>query len=254
MPYPLDLYYFSSGPRERVLEAILDAGHRVHEVIATSPKRHPKVAPSLDLARSWGIPVRLVRKRDLGSLAEELESQLFFSAGFAYIFPPELIAAAKLCLNCHGALLPKYGGARTLNWVIEKGETESGITVHQIDEGVDTGPILLQRTFPLSAFETGKSLYRKTLEFEPEVVLEALDLVARGQAVFRPQIGSDPKLLPNRCPDHSRLDPGKTLLELFDQIRAADPEDYPAYFEVAGEKICLKLWRPEKPEEEADLL
>lgn len=253
MNEPLDITFLSSGPRERVLEAILDAGHRVDRVITSGVRRHPKVGPALELAEARGIPVQVVRKRDLPGLAEELRGATLFSAGFAYILPECLLEACALALNSHGSLLPKYGGARTLNWVIENGETESGVTIHKMDAGVDTGPILLQRSFPLSPFETGKSLYRKTLAFEPEVVVEALDRVARGEAVFREQEEAV-HLLPNRVPEHSRLDPSRSLNELFDQIRAADPVDYPAYFEVAGERVCLQLWRPEKPEDEEDLI
>jgi hypothetical protein len=60
--------------------------------------------------------------------------------------------------------------------------------------------------------------------------------------------------LPNRVPEHSRLDANLSLDALFNHIRAADPDDYPAYFFVDGEKVCVRLWRPERPPNEEDLI
>jgi methionyl-tRNA formyltransferase len=249
----LELLYFSSGPRERVLNALLQAGHRVLHVFVTDPKRWPRVRPTLDLAREKGVPVATVSRADLANLGASIAGRLCLSAGFGYIFPPEFISAARLCLNVHGTLLPMYRGARTLNWVIEEGETESGVTVHRVDAGVDTGPILLQRAFPVSRFDTGASLYRKTLEFEPGVVLEAMSLLEAGNATFRPQ-PADARQHPNRTPEHSRIDPSRPLTELYDKIRAADPERYPAHFYLDGEKVCIRLWRPDRREGEDDLV
>ena len=250
----MELYYFSSGPRERVLEALLAAGHKVVGVFVTDPARWPQVVRTIEVAERHGLGVRIVHRRDLEGLGNELRGSTCLSAGFAYLFPETFIAATKVCLNVHGTLLPKYAGARTLNWVIEKGERESGVTVHVIDAGVDTGPIVLQRAFPVSPFDTARSLYRKTLAFEPAVVVEALALFESGRAVIRPQDLRGVVRYPDRTPEHSRLDPTRPLLELFDKIRAADPDRYPAHFYVGGERVCVRLWRPEKPADESDLV
>lgn len=247
------IWYFSSGPRERVLKAILEAGHEVAGVFITKLDRWPQVRPTVALAELNEICVETVDRGDLADLGQRLRGENILSVGFAFIFPPKFLTEPRLCLNLHGTLLPKYRGARTLNWVIEQGEVESGVTVHLIDEGIDTGPILLQRSFPLSPFETGRSLYRKTLDFEPGVAVAALEMVDRGDAIFTPQ-GYEIRLLPNRVPDHSRLDPGRPLIDLLPQIRAADPDAYPAYFVVNGEKVCVRIWRPDKPANERDLV
>jgi methionyl-tRNA formyltransferase len=247
------IWYFSSGPRERVLEAILAAGHEVAGVFITNLDRWPRVLPTVALAELNEIPVETVNRDDITELGCRLRDGIVFSAGFAFIFPREFLAGPRLCLNLHGTLLPKYRGARTLNWVIERGEVESGVTVHRIDEGIDTGPILLQRSFPLSPFETGRSLYHKTLVFESSVAVEALAKLDQGVAIFTPQ-ANEIETLPNRIPDHSRLDPGRSLTELLPQIRAADPEAYPAHFFVDGEKVCVRIWRPDKPTDESSLV
>ena len=250
----MELYYFSSGPRERVLRAIIEAGHTVLGVFVTDPDVWPKVQPTVDIAKRRGIPVRIVTKDTLVKVADLVGGQVCLSAGFAYLFPEQFIQSTKICLNVHGTLLPKYRGARTLNWVIENGDPESGVSVHQIDTGVDSGPILLQRSFPVSIFDTGRSLYRKTIEFEPGVVVEAVALYESGKAVFSPQ--EDPAVVrhPDRVPEHSEVDAALPLQSLYNKIRAADPERFPAYFYVGGEKVCITLWRPSKAPQEADLV
>jgi methionyl-tRNA formyltransferase len=251
----LRLHYFSGGPRERVLSALLQAGHVVEKVFVNDASRWPKIGPTIELAKGHGIAVEVVeRKLDLDRIIPEVADKTCLSVGFNYIFPSRLIASARVVLNVHGSLLPKYAGARTLGWVIENGEMESGVTVHQVDEGIDTGPILLQKAFALSPFETTRSLARKTALFEPSVVLEALlKYESEGLARALPQ-GRCESLWPNRTPEHSRLDPQQPLIALVDKIRAADPDDYPAYFEINGERVCLRMWRRDKSADEADLI
>jgi methionyl-tRNA formyltransferase len=251
----LDLVYFSGGPRERVLDAIISAGHHVRHVFVNDPARWPKILPTIALAERLGLPVTVLkRKADVTSALTICRDQLCFSAGFAYLFPTEFLSAVSACLNVHGSLLPKYAGARTLSWAIESGENESGVTVHRVDEGMDTGPILLQRSFRLSQFETTRSLARKTGDLEPSVVVDALALWEReGAAALRCQDGHPPTL-PNRVPAHSQIDPNRRLVDLFDAIRAADPDHYPAHFYVDGQKVCIRLWRPDKTTDETDLI
>lgn len=252
----MDLIYFTGGPRERVLTSVLDAGHRVTTVVANDPNRWPKVARSIEIARGRGIEVRIVSsKGELVDLYELVTGKICLSVGFNYIFDQAFIDHARIVMNVHGSLLPKYPGARTLSWAIVDGETESGVTVHRVDAGVDTGPVLLQRRFDLSHFETTRSLGRKTTEFEPSVVVEALARYEQlGEDAFKPQHGEAQPCRPNRVPSHSQIDPNRSLLSLFNEIRASDPDNYPAYFYVHGQKVCVRLWRPDKPEGEDDLV
>jgi methionyl-tRNA formyltransferase len=250
----MKLMYLSSGPREGVLRRLLASRHEVAGVFVTDPDRWPKVAPTVAIAKSEHLPLAVLKRTDLFAPPAALRDAVCLSVGFAFILPPEFLRYVRVCLNVHGTLLPKYPGARSLNWVIARGETQSGVTVHLVDEGVDSGPIVLQRSFVLSPFETGASLARKTREFEPQVVIEALDLFEReGLVIAKPQTGQRVEL-PDRIPAHSRIDPNKPLNELIDTIRAADPVHYPAFFEYGGAKICIRLWRAEKPAGEEDLL
>ena len=243
----MDLVYFSSGPRERVLNALLQSGHKVSAVFVTDPQFWPKVAPTVTLAESADIPVRIISKSELSTIGSELSGQTCLSVGFGYLFPPPFLEAVELCLNVHGTLLPDYAGARTLNWIIENCESESGVTVHKVDGGVDTGPILLQARFPLTKFDTVDSLYAKTLDFEPQVVLQALEMVEDGTARYTTQTQDHTSVVryPDRVPEDSEIDPTRSLTELYDKIRAAPPDRFPAYFFVNGEKVCIRMWRPD---------
>ena len=247
--------YLSSGPREAVLERIIAENINVSGVYVTDPARWPRVRPTIALAERLRLPVHILRRADLAAPPPALRGAHCLSVGFGLILPPAFLAHIAVCLNAHATLLPKYAGARTLNWVIARGELESGVTVHIVDAGVDAGPIVLQRAFRLSPFETGRSLARKSRAFEPGVVVEALrKFEAEGIAAARPQDLVAGERLPDRTPAHSEIDPTRPLTELFDQIRAADADAYPAHFYVAGEKVCVKLWRPDKPADEADLV
>lgn len=251
----MKLYYFSSGPREGVFKRILDMGINVEGVFVTDPDSAPKIMPTIDLAKENNIPVQVVKKSELLTFYQVLSPEILcFSAGFKYLFPKAFLDHFKLVLNVHGTLLPHYGGARTLNWIIENGELQSGITVHKIDTGIDTGPVLLQRSFDITPFDTGKSLYRKTLEFEPQVVEEALRLILDEKASFTAQVYNNVIAHPNRTPEHSRIDPSLPLCDLINKIRAADSETYPAYFDYHGEKMGIKLFRVNKKDEEKDTL
>jgi methionyl-tRNA formyltransferase len=251
----LDLIYFSGGARERVLQAILSAGHRVTDIFINDPERWPKVKPTIELAEMHSIPVHVVKsKAEILDILPAISGRNCLSVGFNYLFPRHVLEKVRIFLNVHGSLLPKYPGARTLAWAIANGESESGVTVHLVDEGMDTGPILLQRVFALSRFDTTRSLSRKTSLFEPQVVIDALARYEElGEDAFSIQEETT-VAPPNRVPGHSRLDANLSLGALFNHIRAADPDNYPAHFFVDGEKVCIRLWRPEKPANEEDLI
>lgn len=244
---------FIGGPRHNAFQAILSNEYHVSHVFFPDNK-NPKLHLSRLLATTHQIPYSFISKDQISNFSSFIKNKLCISLGFPYLFPTDFYQSAKLFINVHGTLLPKYRGGCTLNWVIENGDEESGVTVHLIDEGCDTGDIIIQKRFAVSKFDTGKSLYRKTLEFEPSVIIEALNLIMTGKYELQAQADRNIKQYPNRQPDHSEVNPEKTLLQLYNQIRASDPKDYPAYFLVDGEKVCITLWRANKPSNEEDTL
>lgn len=252
----MEICYFAGGARERVLARILDCGHVVSCIYANSPTVFPKVAPTIELAESRNIPVRIIkRKSDLENIISDIAGKFCLSVGFSYILPSKVFNSASLFLNVHGTLLPKFRGMGAAPWLIDVGEKEAGVTVHLIDEGVDTGDIILQKSIAVSPFDTYRSITRKVLEMEPSVVVAAIDIVERdGVATARPQPIQLGPTYPNREPKHSELDPSKSLADLFNKIRSSDPDRFPAYFFHEGQKVCIRMWRPDKPEDESDMI
>ena len=248
-----NLILFVGGPRHKVLQALIENNIRIGLVFIPEIENF-RLIPSIEMCNNYGIPIKKISKSQLKEQLPEIHNKPCLSLGFPYLFPKEFLEKTRFVVNVHGTLLPKYRGSRTLNWVIENGDTTSGVTVHFVDEGCDTGDIILQKSFSVSEFDTGKSLYRKTLEFEPGVVVEALKMLSKRNFKVRSQQKLLSTQYPNRQPFHSEIDPRKPLVDLYNKIRAADSENYPAYFFINEQKICIKIWREKKLDDEDDML
>jgi len=154
---------------------------------------------------------------------------------------PELLAIPRHGgINIHDALLPKYGGFAPINWAIINGERETGVTVHQMNEDLDLGDIILQRRVVIGEHETATDIFKKTLPLFPEMILEALDLIASGQARYTPQDPRQATFFHKRSERDSLIDWNCTNEEVYNLIRAqADP--YPnAYTCFQGRKLKIK--------------
>jgi len=113
---------------------------------------------------------------------------LLFSINYLFIINKDIISYPRLfALNIHGSLLPKYRGRTPHVWAIINGEKETGITIHKIDEGVDTGDILLQESIEINNNDTGASILDKYNEIYPIVIEKALSIVVSGDYSFRKQ-------------------------------------------------------------------
>ena len=141
------------------------------------------------LALKHGVPVFQPRRiRQEEALVAELQPDVAVVMAYGQILPKAVLDAPRLgCLNLHASLLPKYRGAAPIQAAILAGDAESGITVMYMDEGLDTGDILLEEKLPLSAQETGGSLHDRLAELAPAALLRALQLLANGTAPRVPQ-------------------------------------------------------------------
>jgi methionyl-tRNA formyltransferase len=194
-----------------------------------------------------------VRRAALRERLCQLAPDVALLVGWPHIIEAETVENPPcLLLNSHPALLPEYRGINPWGFVIENGESRTGCTVHRIDEGVDSGPILHREEVSLTAFDTYRSLRNKALQAEEIAVCRALKKLQSGTAEFVAQDESKARLYPKRTPADGELDPKQPLAVLVDRIRAADPERFPAYFYHRGEKVCVRLWRPARPVTEDD--
>jgi methionyl-tRNA formyltransferase len=233
------------------LEGLQETGWAVTQIVINDPDK------SEDLARlcsNQKIALEVLGNRNMIDVWTTRPAGLFLSSGFPRLFKPDFVARLPLMVNIHPSLLPKYRGRSTIVWAIVAGDVECGLTAHLIDEGVDTGPILAQKRLPLSIFDTPRSLLRKLFSAEPLFIKDVLIDLSRGTLTPRPQPGRNEPLLPNRKPEHSRIDPNRPLRELYNTIRAGDPDRFPAHFILDGQKVCVRVWRPDKPGDEADMV
>ncbi|MBQ8189031.1 MAG: methionyl-tRNA formyltransferase [Lachnospiraceae bacterium] len=176
---------FAVGP----LEAIIKAGHEVTAVVTQpdKPKGRGKemaMSPVKACAIQYDIPVLTPVKIKAAEAVEELKqypADIFVVAAFGQILSEEILNMPKFgCINIHASLLPKYRGAAPIQWSIIDGEEETGITIMQMDKGLDTGDILFQKKVAITAEETGESLFDKLAVTGAEFVVEALEHIEKG--------------------------------------------------------------------------
>ncbi len=179
------------------LEALVAAGHQVAAVF-TQPDRpvgrhvsRLQPPPVKVRALELGIPVLQPEKlRDGTALAalQELAPDLIVVAAYGRILPPELLALPPLgCINVHSSLLPRWRGAAPINWAILGGDRETGVTIMYMDEGLDTGDILLQASTPLGLEENAQELTARLAPLGAELLVQAVELLAAGTAPRTPQ-------------------------------------------------------------------
>lgn len=165
---------------------------------------------------------------------------------YGQILPRSVLELPRIaCLNLHASLLPKYRGAAPIQAAIAAGDAETGITVIYMDEGLDTGDILLQAKFAISADETGGSLHDRVAQLTPKVLLGALDQLAKQSAPRRPQDSSRATSAPKLTRAHGKIDWSESAAAIERKIRAFDP--WPGTFteltDASDHSRHLKIFR-----------
>lgn len=166
---------------------------------------------------------------------------------FAYgqILKKQVLELPELaCLNVHASLLPKYRGAACIQAAIAAGETETGLTVMWMDEGLDTGDILLQERVAIRRKETSGELHDRLAGLAPAVVLRALELLARGKAERRPQNGAEASYAKKLVKEDGHIEWGKTQRLIDCHIRAMTP--WPGaytWIPEKGDQRMLKVFK-----------
>lgn len=174
------------------LQALLDSGHTVTAVVTQPDKakgrsKTPVYSPVKECAVKAGVPVLQpvrVKSPDSVEALRAYEADVFIVAAFGQILSKEILDMPRFgCLNIHASLLPAYRGASPIQWAVINGEEKTGVTIMQMDEGVDTGDILYQKEIKLDEKETGESLFEKLAVLGAEAIIEALELLPAGKLV-----------------------------------------------------------------------
>lgn len=204
-------------------------------------------SPVKQLAIAHGVAVHQpVALRDAAAQAElaALRPDLMVVVAYGLILPQAVLDIPRLgCINVHASLLPRWRGAAPIQRAIEAGDTETGVAIMQMDAGLDTGPVLMERRIPISEGETGGSLHDRLAQIGPPTLLEAIDAIAEDRARPHPQPD------PGSC-YAAKIDKAETRIDwtlpaevIARRIQAFAP--FPAtWSELDGERIKLFDARP----------
>ena len=233
-----------------ILGALVDAGHRILAVYTQPPRpagrgHRPQRSPVQVLAVERRLAVRCpvsLRTQETQAAFAALGADAAVVAAYGLILPGPVLTAPRLgCLNVHASLLPRWRGAAPIQRALLAGDAETGITIMQMEEGLDTGPILLQEAVPITPGTTAGSLSAELAVLGARLIVAALDGVAGGTLAPRPQPREGVTYAHKISREDGRLDWRRPAATLERQVHALDP--WPgAFFEdhglkAAGERI-----------------
>jgi methionyl-tRNA formyltransferase len=171
------------------LRALVEAGHDVVAVYTRAPKpagrgQQERRTPVHELALSLGLPVRTpasLRREDEARAFRALDLDAAVVVAYGHILPKSFLDAPILgCINIHGSLLPRWRGAAPIHRAILSGDAETGVTTMRMDEGLDTGPMLLAERTTISAADTAETVHDRLAELGARLIVSTLDgLVAK---------------------------------------------------------------------------
>lgn len=179
-----------------VLERLLQAGHEILLVVTQPDKpkgrgKSMQFPPVKEAALAHGLEVyqpKRIREPECVGYLRGFGADIAVVVAFGQILPKEILEMPKFgCVNVHASLLPKYRGASPIQWAVINGEEVTGVTTMRMDEGVDTGDIILQQEVRLQEGETGGSLFGRLSQAGAELCAKTLEAIGQGTASYTPQ-------------------------------------------------------------------
>jgi methionyl-tRNA formyltransferase len=213
----------------------LQAVARKHEVLAvfTQPDR-PKgrgnlltESPVKEAAKELRLPLHQperIKRPENVELLRALNADLMIVVGYGQIISQTIIDLPRYgILNVHASLLPKYRGAAPIQWAIANGETETGVTIMQIDAGLDTGDMLLKSAIAIGPEETAPELSARLAPLGADLLLAAMDQIGRGEARREKQNDAESSLAPILKREDGWVDWSRTAGKIYDRVRGFTP-------------------------------
>jgi methionyl-tRNA formyltransferase len=197
-----------------------------------------EVLQPLSLRMDSKDPQRAEEARAAHARLQALDYDVMVVAAYGLILPRTTLDI-KPCINIHGSLLPRWRGAAPIHRAIESGDSLTGVTIMQMEEGLDTGPMLLIESLPILDTDTTGTLHDKLAGMGARMIVEALNRMAAGglQAVTQPDEGVTYAAKISK--EEAKLDLGRPALELARKVRAFNP--FPgAYVQTGG--VSIKIW------------
>lgn len=214
---------------EKTLEKLVGRGEDVLAVFCPLDAPGGKFDPVKQRALQLGIPVHQHKTMKTPEVLDKfvsLNADLAILAFVTQIVPPPVFNAPRLGSICfHPSLLPKYRGRSAINWALINGETKTGVSLFWVDEGIDTGPLLLQKEVPVDPDDTTGTLYfNKLFPVGIAAIEEAVDLIKAGNPPRVVQDESQANYDPPCGDEHARIDWRKPGQEVYNLIRGCDPQ------------------------------
>ncbi len=240
------------------LKALIEAGHEITAVVTQPDKPKGRsgqlvYTPVKECALQHNIPVFQPKKIKTQEAIEELKkysADIYVVAAFGQILSQEILDMPPYgCLNIHASLLPKYRGASPIQNVILNGEEKTGITIMQMNAGLDTGDMLYKKELDIDRKDTFETLHDKLMVLGGEAIVEALPLLEEGSLIPEPQDESLSCYAPLIMKEMGRIDFTKSAYDIELQVRGMNP--WPSAFTTYHGKQ-LKIW--EAVAEEPDSL
>jgi methionyl-tRNA formyltransferase len=231
------------------LEALLAAGHQI-SLVVTQPDRpvgreqilHAPPVKQVALAAGISVtqPEKIRNNLEFQALLRESAPDAIVVVAYGRIIPQRMLALPRFgCINLHASLLPKYRGAAPIQWAVANGESETGNTTMLLEEGLDTGPILLQQKVRIEPAQTAAELFEILSVSGASMVVETLSGLEEGVIEPRVQNHAEAVLAPLLTREDARMDFQKhTAQELYDRWRGFQP--WPgAWTTLGGKKLIV---------------
>lgn len=231
------------------LQALAAGGHQLALVVSQPDRptgRDHQVAPTpvKRTALEVGLPVvqpeKIRDNQEFRTQLERIAPDAIVVVAYGRIIPPWMLALPRLgCVNLHASLLPKYRGAAPIQWAVAMGDAVTGNTTMQLEEGLDTGPILMQQTQEIEPHQTAAELFPILAEAGAPLMVETLDALAGGTAHPRPQNHDGATFAPMLKRDDGRMDfAARTAMDLYNRWRGFSP--WPgAFTALHGKKLIV---------------
>jgi len=230
------------------LEAVIAAGHEV-ALAVTQPDRaagrgmevHASAVKRAAAAHGTAVvqPEKIRENAELRARLEGVRPDAIVVVAYGRIIPPWMLELPRLgCINLHGSLLPKYRGAAPVQWAVANGDAVTGVTTMRLDEGLDTGEILLAQEVAIGADETAVDVFRELAKVGAELMVETLAGLEAGTLVGRKQDEAQATLAPSLTREAGAIDFSRTARQIYDRCRGFQP--WPgAHTLLRGKKLIV---------------
>jgi methionyl-tRNA formyltransferase len=230
----------------QALAALIEAGHQI-PLVLTQPDRPAgrgmklTASPVKALALQHGLWVEqplTLKDATAQQVIADIGADVMVVAAYGLILPQAVLAMPRLgCLNIHASLLPRWRGAAPIQRALLAGDRETGITIMQMDVGLDTGDMLLEETLPIAADDTAQTLHDKLATLGARAIVAALDLLQQGTLIPRPQDNALATYAAKLTKEEGKIDWKQSAEKVSRSVRAYNP------FPVAQAGFKGEVWR-----------